>query len=97
MLHDSECEPRMLTCPTCEVNPHGESRRNAIFLRAIETSNFSSLRSGLESLMLLTRFLSSLTFTRKAYRAGISFLRDIHTHLRLLSDIETNPARRNRI
>ena len=86
----------MLTRPTCGVNPHGESRRNAIFLRAIETSSFSSFRAGLESLMLLTHFLSSLTFTRNAHRAGISFLRDIHTHLRLLSDIETYPARRNR-
>src|SRR5258708_19962943 len=89
MLHDSGCEPRMLTRPTCGVNPHGESRRNAIFLRAIETSNFSSLRSGLESLILLTHILSSLTFIRNAYRAGISFLRDIHTHLRLLSNIKT--------
>src|SRR5882762_1266189 len=97
MLHDSGCETRMLTRPTCGVNPQGESRRNAIFLRAIETPSISSLRSGLESFMLLKHFLSSLTFTRKAYRAGISFLRDIHAHLRLLSDIESNPARRNRI
>ena len=87
----------MLTRPTCGVNANGESWRNAIFLHAMETSSFFSLRSGLASVILLTHFLSSPTLTRNAYRAGISFLRDIHAHLRLLSDIESNPARRYRI